>query len=449
MKQYEEYKNSHSECIGVIPKQWEVLPLYALAKEKNICDYIDLPLMSVFLDVGVIPFSQKAEKRTNTTSKDLSKYQRIDYGDFVLNNQQAWRGSVGIAFDTGIVSPAYIVLKMNDILDSKYANYLFRSGIMVNQYLVNSKGVGSIQRNIYWTSLKRVNVLIPPRDEQDQIVRYLDWKVSAINKLIVTKKKEITKISELKKTIVSEAVTHGLHKDVEMKFSGVEWLGDIPAHWTTVKLRQILHPFSEKKHPDLPLLSVVREQGVIVRDVDDKEANHNYIPDDLSGYKMVKKGQFAMNKMKAWQGSYGVSDYTGIVSPAYFVFDIDFENLQYFHYAIRSKVYVNFFAQASDGIRVGQWDLSMSKMKEIPFIVPPLNEQKEIVDYIPKSFAQYDETVKKLIEEIEKLQELKSKIISDVVTGQIDVRDVEIPDFDYVEDASDDETFEETDTTEE
>lgn len=109
-----------------------------------------------------------------------------------------------------------------------------------------------------------------------------------------------------------------------MKPSGVKWLGDIPEHWTMIKLRQILRPVSVKNHPELPLLSVTREQGVIVRNVESKEENHNYIPDDLSGYKVVQKGQFAMNKMKAWQGSYGISDYTGIVSPAYFIFDVNF-----------------------------------------------------------------------------------------------------------------------------
>ena len=99
------------------------------------------------------------------------------------------------------------------------------------------------------------------------------------------------------------------------------WLGTFPDHWQVLKLRQILSPFSEKNHPDMPLLSVVREKGVIIRNVESKEENHNYVPDDLSNYKLVKQGQFAMNKMKAWQGSYGVSKYDGIVSPAYFVFN--------------------------------------------------------------------------------------------------------------------------------
>lgn len=429
MSVYDNYTLYPTLWNSSFPSHWKVLPLYALAKEKSICNCTDLELLSVYLDAGVIPFSKKAERRTNVTSSDLSKYQHVDYGDFVLNNQQAWRGSVGVSFYTGIVSPAYIVLTMNNKLDSRFANYILRSTIMVDQYLINSNGIGSIQRNIHWAELKRISVPVPPNDEQDQIVRFLDWKVSEINRLINIKKKEILRLEELKKAVVSHAVTRGLDSSVQMKDSGVNWLGKIPAHWNINKLRQLLHPVSIKNRPDLPLLSVVREQGVIIRDVEDKEANHNFIPDDLSNYKMVCKGQFAMNKMKAWQGSYGISPYTGIVSPAYFIFDIDFENLEYFHYAIRSKVYVNFFAQSSDGIRVGQWDLQMDKMKEIPFFVPPAEEQKAIVNYIKAAIQQYEEAISKLTEQIEHLHELKSRLISDVVTGKIDVRGIEIPEY--------------------
>lgn len=446
MKKYEKYNVEERLWNTEFPSHWNIVPLYGIGKTKSECNCIDMQLLSVYLDAGVIPFADKAEKRTNSTSKDLSKYQKVEIGNLVLNNQQAWRGSVGVSCYEGIVSPAYIIVELDDTLTRKFANYLFRSKVMVNQYLIRSKGVGSIQRNIYWQGLKRVLLPIPPKEEQEAIVGYLDWQLSKINKLIEVKKKEIKKVTELKKTVVNEAVIRGLNPNVPMKDSGVEWLGDIPAHWTTIKLRQILHPFSEKNHPELPLLSVVREQGVIIRNVEDKESNHNFIPDDLSGYKMVKKGQFAMNKMKAWQGSYGISNYTGIVSPAYFIFDVDFENLEYFHYAIRSKVYVNFFAQASDGIRVGQWDLSINKMKEIPFIVPPVDEQKAIVEYIPIALAKYDETITKLTEEVDILHELRNKLISDVVTGQIDIRNIEVPDFEYVEeteDTSDDDELDE------
>lgn len=236
---------------------------------------------------------------------------------------------------------------------------------------------------------------------------------------------ELDSVTASKEEAIATLITKGIKSGAPMKPSGIDWLGDIPAHWKMIKLRQLLHPVSEKNHPELPLLSVVREQGVIVRNVDDIEGNHNYIPDDLSGYKLVKKGQFAMNKMKAWQGSYGISQYTGIVSPAYFVFDVSFKNLEYFHYAIRSKVYVNFFAQASDGIRVGQWDLSIPKMKEIPFLVPPENEQKAIVDFIPKISEKYDRQIGKLQKQIELLTEQKNKLIAEIVMGRASTSTIE------------------------
>ncbi len=183
-----------------------------------------------------------------------------------------------------------------------------------------------------------------------------------------------------------------------------------------LRLRQMLKPFSEKGHPTAKLLSVVREKGVIIRDTENDEENHNFIPDDLSGYKFVRKGQFAMNKMKAWQGSYGVSDYEGIVSPAYFVFDLVADVLpRFFHIAIRSCFYVPFFARASDGIRVGQWDLSMPRMKEIPFLIPPPSEQKAIVDYLDAKMAKFDQLIKLKEREIELLQEKKQVVISRAV----------------------------------
>ena len=199
MKRYEAYKAVQPLWNMTFPKHWEVFPLYSIAKEKSICNCTELELLSVYLDAGVVPFSKRTEKRTNATSKDLSKYQRVDPGDFVLNNQQAWRGSVGVSKHTGITSPAYIVLSMNDQLTTEYANYLFRSAIMVDQYLVRSKGVGSIQRNLYWQELKCASVLVPPRDEQDQIVRYLDWQVSKINHLIHGYQKQINLLDERKR----------------------------------------------------------------------------------------------------------------------------------------------------------------------------------------------------------------------------------------------------------
>jgi type I restriction enzyme, S subunit len=201
------------------------------------------------------------------------------------------------------------------------------------------------------------------------------------------------------------------------KPSGYDWVGDVPAHWAVEKLGTSLRAVSEKNRPDLPLLSITREKGVIERDLDDEESNHNFIPDDLSGYKVLRAGQFGMNKMKAWQGSYGVSQHTGIVSPAYFIFDFTKEiDPDFFSRAIRSKLYVSFFGSASDGVRIGQWDLNKSRMREIPLLVPPLPEQRAIAAFLDDKCAKIDGAVKIKEDQIALLRERRQIIIQDAVT---------------------------------
>ena len=203
------------------------------------------------------------------------------------------------------------------------------------------------------------------------------------------------------------------------KDSGISWLGQIPEHWEVKQLRSFLKLFSEKGHADSQLLSVTREQGVIQRDVESKEENHNYIPEDLSGYKYIEKGDFVINKMKAWQGSYAVSDYDGIVSPAYYTCKLSGVNSRFFTMAIRSKVYVSFFAQYSKGIRVGQWDLETEALKAIPFFFPPLNEQQKIVDFLDSKISKIDSYISEKEKEVKLLAELKQSQIAQVVTKGI------------------------------
>jgi len=207
----------------------------------------------------------------------------------------------------------------------------------------------------------------------------------------------------------------------EYKEYGDDWLGQVPEHWKVRKLRSVLKNVTERNRPDLPLLSVVREKGVIVRDVTDQDANHNYIPDDLTNYKVVRAGQFAMNKMKAWQGSYGVSQYDGIVSPAYFVFETSGVEGPYFHAAIRSRAYVPYFTRASDGVRIGQWDLSKDRMREIPFAVPPPDEQAAIVRFLNHVDGRIRRYIRAKRQLITLLNEQKQAVINKAVTKGLDV----------------------------
>ncbi len=204
------------------------------------------------------------------------------------------------------------------------------------------------------------------------------------------------------------------------KESGYKWIGEVPENWEVTKLGACLNAVSIKNKPDLPLLSITRELGVIERDVEDQDSNHNFIPDDLSGYKVLKNGQFGMNKMKAWQGSYGVSQFTGIVSPAYFIFDfVKPIEPRFFNWAIRSKLYVSYFGSASDGVRIGQWDLSKSRMKNIPFILPLPEEQIAIANFLDEKTAKIDEAIAIKEKQIELLKERKQIIIQKAVTQGI------------------------------
>jgi type I restriction enzyme S subunit len=224
-------KASGEMSIGKIPTHWDTEPLWAIAKAKSIKNQHDRELLSVYLNLGVVPFESVKEKRTNATSEDLSSYQAVEPGDFVLNNQQAWRGSVGVSMHKGIVSPAYLVLSLGPRINPRYANLLLRDRSMVAQYLIASKGVGSIQRNLYWPHLKRIPIILPPLPEQAAIVRFLDHADRKIRRYIRAKQKLIKLLEEQKQAIIHRAVTRGLDPNVRLKPSGLEWLGEVPEHW--------------------------------------------------------------------------------------------------------------------------------------------------------------------------------------------------------------------------
>lgn len=427
LKPYKEYRYFGLPWLEEVPSHWLMLRnKNVLIEKKEVVgssanNYL---LLSLTLN-GVIARDMINAK--GKFPKDFNTYKVVEPGNliFCLFDVDETPRTVGLSTLNGMITGAYDVFQPANI-NGKYLYYYYLS-------IDNAKGLKPL-----YTGLRKViniqtflgtKIPVPPKEEQDQIVRFLDWKLAKINKLIRAKKKQIALLNEQRQAIINNAVTKGLDPNVPMKDSGIEWIGQIPIHWNVIRLRGILSPVSIKNHPELPLLSVVREKGVIVRDVKDKESNHNFIPDDLSGYKVVQAGQFVMNKMKAWQGSYGISPYTGIVSPAYFVFDVNVKNKDYFHYSIRSKVYVNFFAQASNGIRVGQWDLNISKMKDIPFIVPSEEEQTLIIDYIKRTSKDIEVAITRFLNEIKLLQEYRTRLISDVVTGKVDVRDIEIPEY--------------------
>ena len=202
--------------------------------------------------------------------------------------------------------------------------------------------------------------------------------------------------------------------------SGSLWLGAVPSHWEVQNLRTLIRPYNERNRTDLPLLSVAREKGVFVRSLTDAGENHNVIPEDLSNYKVARAGNLVINKMKAWQGSMGIAPCDGIVSPAYFVFNFTIANRSFGQALLRSKPYVAHFGQASDGVRVGQWDLTIRGMRQIPILLPPPDEQAAIVRFLGWANGQLEKAIRAKRRVITLLNEQKQVIIHRAVTRGLD-----------------------------
>lgn len=440
MKRYEKYKPTGIQWLPEIPEHWNIesfgkhfsfgkgLPITKADLTKEGIAVISYGQVHSKLNLGVT-LSDSLIRYVSNRWLDTNPQNLLRKCDFVFADTSEDIAGAGNCAFNDYSKPLFagyhiVIARPTEVENSRYWAYLFQSNCWKSQVqsLVNGVKVYSINKSI----LKKSAILIPHISEQYKIVAYLNKRITLIKSCKCQRERELQTLNELKQAEIASVVTRGLNPDVPMKDSGIPWIGMIPEHWNVKSLRAYLRLVSEKNHPKATLLSVTREQGVIVRDVESKEENHNFIPEDLSGYKYVHKGQFVINKMKAWQGSYGVSLYDGIVSPAYYVCDLDFPDKEYFSLAIRSKTYVDFFACWSKGIRVGQWDLEPIALKSVPFLEPPVKEMHEIVDYVKDKTKKIDTMIEALKAEIDRLTEYKQRLISDVVTGQIDVRGEQI-----------------------
>lgn len=420
MPKYEVYKDSGVEWIGAIPVHWNSFPLCAKSKLKSISNNENEELLSVYLDKGVIKFDDVDAKRTNTTSSDLTKYQLVDPGDFVLNNQQAWRGSVGVSDYRGIVSPAYLVLSLSEDIVPRFGNYLFRDGAMVANYLVSSKGVGTIQRNLYWPQLKRALVFLPPTEEQLLIANFLDKKTALIDEAISIKEQQISLLKERKQIIIQQAVTQGLDPNVPMKDSGMDWIGKIPQHWK-LKPNKCLFKLKKslvgKRSGDYELLSLTLK-GIIKRDMDNPEGK---FPAEFNTYQEVSVGDFVfcLFDVEETPRTVGLSKFNGMITGAYTVFELDEsvskEFLYYFYLNLDSR---KMMRPLYKGLRN---TISKETFLSFKSFIPPLKEQEEIVDFIEYEVNKIDLTIDGISEQIDKIKEYKSCLINGSVTGKIKV----------------------------
>mgnify|MGYP000946478026 FL=1 len=205
----------------------------------------------------------------------------------------------------------------------------------------------------------------------------------------------------------------------EYKDSGVEWLGDIPGHWKTISISRLFSRIKRTGYTEKELLSVYRDYGVIPKS--SRDDNNNKPSEDLSPYQLVQPNDLVMNKMKAWQGSIAISEYEGIVSPAYFVYQpnnslFELAHPKYVHYLLRNPIYVTQYLSRSKGIRVNQWDLDPDEFRNIELLLPSKVEQEKIYNFLDHETAKIDNLIEKQQQLIELLKEKRQAVISHAVT---------------------------------
>ena len=403
-----EMRESGVSCYGKVPSSWEFIKLKNILTLRNIKSGGVGELLSVYLDRGVISYSDSDGQQVHKPSQDMSNYQIVKVGDFVLNNQQAWRGSVGVSKYDGIISPAYFVYDISDRCDPSYMNFALRDGCMVQQYETSSRGVGTIQRNLFAPWFLESMIVLPDLAEQRRIASFLDTKCSEINRIIADIQSEVDMLDQYRRSIVIETVTKGLNPDVEKRDSGIQWIGHIPVHWEIIRGKYLLKYLQKPVKEDDGVITCFRDGEVTLRS--NRREDGFTLSDKEIGYQGIDVGDLVVHGMDGFAGAIGISDSRGKASPVLNVLDTNL-NKRYVMYYLRSMAYGDVFLALATGIRVRSCDLRWNKLAELFYPVPPREEQDAIVAYIDDKLKKIAEAVDDKKHQLETLEEYKKSII--------------------------------------
>ena len=441
---YAEYKKPAYQWLPDIPSHWDELFIQQVSHERKVKNAGNVENLVLSLSYGNI--IRKKNVDAGLVAKDLSTYQIVEPNNIILrftdlqNDHKSLR--TGLVQERGIITSAYTCIVPT--INAAYLHYVLHS--YDTQKVFYGMG-GGVRQSIGFDDIRHMFVPVPPREEQDQIVRYLDWQLSKINKLIHGYQREIKLLKERRQTVIDTATTNGIDH-AELKDSGTHWVKQIPVHWDMVYSKKLFSERKDKAFPGDEQLTASQKYGIITQN-DFMEREGRRVTVVLTGddiLKHVGKGDFVIS-MRSFQGGLEYSYVDGKISSAY-VMLIPREGKvydEYFKYLLKSKPYIKALQGTSDLVRDGQ-ALRYANFAKVPLPIVPLDEQKRIADYITVALEKIDNTIPTIQNEIELLREYRTRLISDVVTGQMDVRGIEISNYTPEEDTeeTDEEENEET-----
>jgi type I restriction enzyme S subunit len=415
LKPYPRYKTSKSPWLGVVPDHW--------AEKRAKCFYREVDersttgeeeLMSVSHKTGVTP--RKAHVTMFKAESNIGhKICRPD--DVVINTMWAFMGALGVARQVGVVSPSYGVYRprRGGELYPNYIDHLLRIESYKTEYLCRSTGINSSRLRLYPDQFLRIPICCPPLEEQAAIVRFLDHADRRIRRYIVAKRRLIALLNEQKQAVIHRVVTRGLDPTVPVKASGIDWLGDVPAHWTVSRIKTEFECLNRRR---IPLSSTERgtmtsrtydyygASGVIDK-VDDYLFDDELLLIAEDGANLVLRN---LPLAIIARGKFWVNNHAHILKPRCGI-------LEYFAQLLETLNYLPWISGAA------QPKLTQDRLMSIAIAVPAPDEQQEIIDKTKVETASLTATIQKASRELELLRDYRTRLIADLVTGKLDVRE--------------------------
>ena len=429
LRPYPETKPSGLPWLGDLPAHWDVRRNGRLFGSRRETGFPDLPVLEVSLRSGV-----RVRDFDNGTRKqemgDRSKYQRAVRGDIAYHMMRMWQGAVGIAPVDGLVSPAYVVARPFAETDTAYYAYVFRTAAYMREVDTFSRGIVPDRNRLYWESFKQMASVYPPLDEQRLIVRFLDWHGAQTAKLIRAKKKIVALLNEQKRAIIHRAVTRGLDPNAELKPSGIPWLGDVPEGWEVRKLRhcgRILGGMTPSMDNGIyweGSIPWVSPKDMKRREISDSLMHVSQAALDRTSLRLIEPGAVLMvvrGMILARHIPVALTtepvtinqDMKAIVTEKF----VDPEFLCHV-LASSQSVLSSLIDESGHGTK----RFPTERWREVAFAFPALSDQRDICAWIGRSSHEEDNHIERIEREIALIQEFRTRLIADVVTGKLDVR---------------------------
>jgi type I restriction enzyme S subunit len=430
---YPSYKLSGIEWLGEAPRDWSVLRLGDLFKEVSEAGSDDLPILSVSIHDGVSDDELAPDDvdRKVTRSEDKAKYKKVQPSDLVYNMMRAWQGGFGAVRVDGMVSPAYVVARpKRPDFDSTFVEQLLRTENAVREMKRHSQGVTDFRLRLYWQEFKNCRVALPPLGEQRSIVAFIDHETAKIDALVSEQQRLIELLKEKRQAVISHAVTKGLDPNAPMKDIGVEWIGEVPAHWSFLRLKVICEEIVDCKNrtPDqfddgeyfVVRTSCIRD-GVF-------SPEGGYLTNEASFLEWTRKGTpqagdiLFTREAPAGEACLAPRGFPICLGQRMMYLRPNTERVlpEFVLQTVYGPLVRQFIDSKSKGSTVGH--LRVGEVGELPVLLPPLHEQKVIVDHINAFMRKADLLNEQMNSAIALLQERRSALISAAVTGKIDVR---------------------------